>query len=264
MDFLVNGKALTNREARKKLIDLFNDLFDDAVKTYGFKAKLLYGDERVSEKLRPMEGHVVTGNDPSDRLTIISAYVAMPDCFPSEDIMDYPGADDPIDVYTFVGTMTAIFHERRHIDQLTMERSPESALCKIFTVNEFAQQLNSGYSKKNYSVMPTEIDAQHMALQRSYMFLKAMDGVSEEAAGTYICHYQKVRQKTVRRDFIPRPLSGEYRTVDDIFDAFAKARYSGPEVLIRSRYSFDEAEELIREIRKSGYAGFFGGRALPA
>lgn len=215
VELVRNGKPVTCREARTMLEIAFLQQFADVKARAGCDARLVYGDERDAHDLGQHGGVVVTTESPSDRFGLSGAYVAMPDCFPSATATDWPGADDPVDARDFVAVLIGIMHERAHVDQADMVRTPDGALAKVMAMNGFACHGNPSYYRKNYYMQPAEIAADYVAVCKTRAAMGAIGGISPEEADRYVLDYQEWRNAGWK-DFAEPPKSGRFASVDDL------------------------------------------------
>lgn len=242
--FARDNVFMTKKQAKNILENVFRFMFNDVSARYGFRAELQYGNYRTRYNLSAMAGRVKRKDAVSNRIEIARLNIAMPDCFPDEKLNTWPGCDEPVDAYDFVGTLVAMFHEREHIDQLTMEYKKDDPLCRVMAIDALATQLNPYYDGKNYFKSPMEIGAQYSAVSRTYQVLRNIEGVTPEAAEEYILYYQQRRQESLSKDFVPRPNNdnGKYKSVDDLFDKFKTAFVDG--VHRRWKYSISDVSHV--------------------
>lgn len=212
MDFLVDGRPLTNRNAREILDDRMIAAFGDLSSIYNFYYCFVAAE---SSYLDFMDGRTTIVDD-GWNFEVNGVRICIPDELSDTAMLDNRAFDN-VDAYNFVGTMVAVFHEYHHVKQFLYDMWQSMEIGKIVNIDRFVLQSNDVYYSQNYFQNFSEIDAQYVGLYATQAFLS--DLVGEQQANEYICYYQNKRQENLSRDFIPK-IGRDYMNADEVFNEF--------------------------------------------
>ena len=257
----IDGRVVTNGQARDVLRSVYQDEVVRCSKEYGFPCSVLLESTAALRGLpyRHGEGSVrgsFSGDDYSpEMLTIVL----------SDDFFDASKSDEPVDAFAFFGGVVCMDHECHHVWQhMYMERQ-DTPLGKFLFLNTFGLGENTLLGRHLYPWDPNEIDA-HMASLASlrdrmdrYGSVELVDVecmadgcrigsvrhdlMRDTPGDTAVCFYQARHHERSSMDWIPMP-DGGYESADQVF-RLCEDRFV--ESIVRKkdwRFDFKEGEPV--------------------
>lgn len=220
------GSVFTNSHAYALLEMLKTELvgpIDEKRASYGEQSNLADDVNFMSEievrRLDPTEfagnGHTYTYLDEEGKVDVENVVIVVHDEF-----MDPKRVGEPADLDHFLDALFALFHELRHVEQALFLSREDTALGNLMFVANAAERCDKGYQDEIYFQDPAEVDAQHLALRRGYVFLSGLGGFDGVSAEECVLSYQERRNKNLSMDYIGKPEGGKYGFVEDVFDAY--------------------------------------------
>ena len=140
---------------------------------------------------------------------------------------------DKISDCNFTSGMVAIFHENRHVEQLSEIHESVEEYTKPLKYSYYAMQCCIDYGTDNYFNSPREIEAELYGVYWAHHTLCDMFGC--EKANSMICEYVNFRMDNDVSFVHPKQ---KYTSVDDIFTDLADAY----EASITSQRTYDNVE----------------------